>query len=240
MLLLSFGRRRLYRRNSLRYLVVALVLFVVIALDEAFNIHSALEKASLEKPSDFGQQKIFLVGIHWNSEFILREHWIPALLALAKEIGPENVFVSIYESGSYDNTKAVLRVLDQFLEENRIPRRVVLDETTHADEISQTPSDSGWIEIPNGTTQLRRIPYLARLRNIAMQPMYDLQNSNVVFDKILFLNDVVFTVRLALYFFTRVLLSSEADSRYTKTALHQRWELRCSLRSGLLQAACIL
>lgn len=195
MLSLGYGRRRLYRRNSLRYLLVALVLFVVIALAEAFNIHSALQQASLEQPKDFGQQKIFIVGIHWNSEFILREHWIPALLALVKDIGPENVFVSIYESGSYDNTKAVLRVLDQFLDENGIPRKVVLDETTHADEISQTPSDSGWIEIPNGTTQLRRIPYLARLRNIAMQPMYELQNSNVVFDKVLFLNDVVFTVR---------------------------------------------
>lgn len=199
MLSLRYGRRRLYRRNSLRCLLVALVLFVVIAFAEAFNIHSALKQASLEQPKAFGQQKIFIVGIHWNSEFILREHWIPALLALAKDIGPENVFVSIYESGSYDNTKAVLRLLDQFLDENGIPRKVVLDETTHADEISQTPSDSGWIEIPNGTTQLRRIPYLARLRNIAMQPMYELQNSNVVFDKVLFLNDVVFTVSSAFH-----------------------------------------
>ncbi|KAG9663401.1 hypothetical protein KCU64_g1340, partial [Aureobasidium melanogenum] len=171
----------------------ALVLFVVIALAEAFNIHSALEQASLEEPSGFGQQKIFIVGIHWNNEHILWNHWIPALVALAKDIGPENVFVSIYESGSYDNTKAVLRVLDQSLEENGIPRRVILDETTHADEISKPPSDSGWIETPNGTTQLRRIPYLARSRNIAMQPLYELQDTNVVFDKILFLNDVVFT-----------------------------------------------
>lgn len=197
MLLLRCGRRRLNRRNILRYLVVALVLFVVIALAEAFGIHSALEQASLEQPEAFGQQKIFIVGIHWNSENILREHWVPALVALAKDIGPENVFVSIYESGSYDNTKAVLRVLDQFLEENGIPRKVVLDETTHADEISKSPSDNGWIEVPNGTTQLRRIPYLAKLRNIAMQPMYDLQDANVVFDKVLFLNDVVFTVSLA-------------------------------------------
>ncbi|KAH0218860.1 hypothetical protein KCU86_g2496, partial [Aureobasidium melanogenum] len=171
----------------------ALVLFVVIALAEAFNIHSALEQASLEEPSAFGQQKIFIVGIHWNNEYILWNHWIPALVALAKDIGPENVFVSIYESGSYDNTKAVLRVLDQSLEENGIPRRVILDETTHADEISKPSGDSGWLEIPNGTTQLRRIPYLAKSRNIAMQPLYELQDANVVFDKILFLNDVVFT-----------------------------------------------
>lgn len=196
MLLLRFGRRRLYRRNSLRYLVVALVLFVVLALAEAFNIHSALEQASLEEPNAFGQQKIFIVGIHWNNEHILWNHWIPALVALAKDIGPEDVFVSIYESGSYDNTKAVLRVLDQALEENGIPRRVILDETTHADEVSKPPSDSGWLEIPNGTTQLRRISYLAKSRNIAMQPLYELQDANVVFDKILFLNDVVFTVRV--------------------------------------------
>ncbi|KAH0280929.1 hypothetical protein KCU91_g636, partial [Aureobasidium melanogenum] len=190
---MRLNRRRLFRRISLRYLIVALILFVVLALVEAFNIHSALEQASLEEPNAFGQQKIFIVGIHWNNENILRDHWIPAVVALARDIGPQNVFVSIYESGSYDNTKAVLQWLDHALEENGIPRRVILDETTHADEISKPLSDSGWIETPNGTTQLRRIPYLAKSRNIAMEPLYELQDTNVVFDKILFLNDVVFT-----------------------------------------------
>ena len=196
MLLSQYRRRHLYRRNSLRYLIVAFVLFVILTLAEAFSIDSALQQASSEQPTAFGHQKIFIVGIHWNSENILRDHWIPAVVALAKAIGPKNVFVSIYESGSYDNTKAVLRILDQALGENGIPRKVVLDETTHAEEISKTPSENGWIEVPNGTTQLRRIPYLAKLRNIAMQPLYDLQEANVVFDKILFLNDVVFEVRL--------------------------------------------
>ncbi|KAH0373808.1 hypothetical protein KCU65_g112, partial [Aureobasidium melanogenum] len=193
MLLSRFSRRRLCRRISLRYLVIALGLFVVLALLEASNIHSALEKASLEEPGNFGQQKIFIVGIHWNNENILRDHWIPAVLALARDIGPQNVFVSIYESGSYDNTKAVLQWLDHALDENGIPRRVILDQTTHADEIAKALSDSGWIETPNGTTQLRRIPYLAKSRNIAMEPLYEMQDTNVVFDKILFLNDVVFT-----------------------------------------------
>ncbi|KAK6001622.1 hypothetical protein QM012_002953 [Aureobasidium pullulans] len=194
MLLLGFGRRRLYRRSSLRYLFIALILFIIIALAEALNIHSTLQQASLEQPGNFKQEKIFIVGIHWNNENILRDHWIPALVALAKTIGPQNVFVSIYESGSYDDTKGVLRVLDQMLEENGIPRKVILDNTTHLDDISKPPSDNGWVEIPNGTTQLRRIPYLANLRNVAMQPLYELQDTfNVVFDKILFLNDVVFT-----------------------------------------------
>ncbi|CAD0090632.1 unnamed protein product [Aureobasidium mustum] len=231
-MLLSQYRRRLYRRISLRYLIVALVLFVIINLVEAFSIHSALQQASLEQPIAFGHQKIFIVGIHWNSENILRDHWIPAVVALAKAIGPKNVFVSIYESGSYDNTKAVLRILDQALEENGIPRKVVLDETTHADEISMTPSASGWIEVPNGTTQLRRIPYLAKLRNIAMQPLYDLQDANVAFDKILFLNDVVFTVMLASCpAYNQVLLTPDQTPDVQKLL---------STRGGDYAAACAL
>ena len=43
--------------------------------------------------------------------------------------------------------------------------------------------------------ELRRIPYLARLRNLVMEPLFELRESGVVFDKILFLNDVVFTTQ---------------------------------------------
>jgi len=193
--LLRLGRRRLWRMVSLRRLLTALVLFSIFSIAEVMSVHSALSRAALEEAGNLAQQKVFVVGIHWNNEEILRDHWIPALLALTKEIGPQNVFVSVYESGSWDDTKGVLKLLDRLLEDHGIPRRIVLDETTHLDEISRSPSGDGWVKTPRGETELRRIPYLARSRNVAMQPLYDMQNTTLVFDKILFLNDVIFRVR---------------------------------------------
>jgi len=119
----------------------------------------------LVEPGDFIQQKVFIVGIHWNNEKVLRDYWIPSLIALTKEMGVENCFVSIHGSGSLDDTNGALQLLDHVLKENGVPW-TILDETTHLDEISRSPG-AGWIETSRGI-ELRRIPYLARLRNVAM------------------------------------------------------------------------
>jgi hypothetical protein len=49
----------------------------------------------------------------------------------------------------------------------------------------------GWIYTSREKLELRRIPYLARMRNKVLEP---LENGNVTFDRVLFLNDVVFSV----------------------------------------------
>lgn len=100
------------------------------------------------------------------------------------------MFVSLQESGSWDNTKDALRTLDAQLADLGISRKVILDETTHEDEINKRPVKEDWIRTPREKMELRRIPYLSRLRNLVMQPMY---NTTIKYDKILFLNDVVFT-----------------------------------------------
>jgi Cryptococcal mannosyltransferase 1 len=124
----------------------------------------------------------------------LRSHWNKAIEALVLSLGPENVYVSIYESGSWDNTKGALRVLDQNLGALGVGRTIILNETTHVDEITQPPASSGWIDTPRGKKELRRIPYLSALRNLSLRPLEELAVKGVRFDKILFLNDVVFTV----------------------------------------------
>ncbi|OQE40208.1 hypothetical protein PENCOP_c006G02722 [Penicillium coprophilum] len=120
-------------------------------------------------------------------------HWSKALTQLVLKLGPENVFISIYESGSYDNTKGALRELDWELERMRVPRNITLSPVTHEDEITVPARGEGWIRTPDGKKQLRRIPYLARIRNLSLQPLRDLASKGITFDKILFLNDVVFT-----------------------------------------------
>jgi len=110
--------------------------------------------------------------------------------------GADNVYVSIYESGSWDNTKDALRELDRDLESLRVRRTITLAQSTHKEEI-QKPFTNGWIHTPRGTKELRRIPYLAKLRNLALKPLNALALEGIKFNKVLFLNDVVFTVYAA-------------------------------------------
>jgi len=125
----------------------------------------------------------------------MRSHWNSAVVNLIKALGPENVYVSIYESGSWDDSKGALRDLDTELAHLGVRKTIVLDETTHLDEIQKEPAASGWIDTPRGKKELRRIPYLAKLRNLSIKPLEQLQSSGEHFDKVLFLNDVIFTVR---------------------------------------------
>ena len=76
----------------------------------------------------------------------------------------------------------------------------MLDPTSHKDELAHVPpgETQGWLETSHSDRkrELRRIPYLARFRNLALGPLIKLHGTNKsepVFDKILFLNDVVFT-----------------------------------------------
>lgn len=140
------------------------------------------------------RERLFIASMHWNNERILRSHWNEAVVQLAQKWGPENIFVSIYESGSWDNSKGALRDLDSRLDRLGVPRNITLSATTHRDEVSGSPADNGWVDTSWGKRELRRIPYLARLRNLTLRPLEDLMKQGVVFDKVLFLNDVVFTV----------------------------------------------
>ncbi|KAL9009951.1 MAG: hypothetical protein Q9173_005067 [Seirophora scorigena] len=151
---------------------------------------------------------IFIASIHWNNEAILRNHWNSAVLRLVEHLGSKNVFVSVLESGSWDDSKGALRNLDDELQKLGVARRIILEKTTHADEITQTPGNDGWIDTAREKKELRRIPYLSRLRNRSLEPLTTLAEEGTTFDRILFLNDVAFDTRDA------VNLLSTRDGEY--------------------------
>lgn len=184
---------RLCRRSSFR--VLLLTLFALNFL-EIFYVRRSTSSSNYDfSPAhEFQNQKIFISTTHWNNEAILRSHWNKAVEALVTSLGPDNVYVSIFESGSWDNTKDALRLLDQNLGVLGVERTIILNDTTHADEIAKPPASSGWIDTPRGKKELRRIPYLSALRNLSLKPLEELAERGLRFDKILFLNDVVFTV----------------------------------------------
>jgi len=184
-------------RRSLRYRSIVKRILQIAGL--LFLVQSILDYRRSRAPylSEVGApdgQKIFIASIHWNNEEILRSHWVPGVLGLVDHFGKDNVYVSVQESGSWDDSKGALRELDQSLEQAGVRRRIILDKTTHEDEIKKAPAESGWIQTPRGAKELRRVPYLAKLRNLVLKPLQELVEAGEHFDKILFLNDVVFTV----------------------------------------------
>ena len=139
-------------------------------------------------------RRVYIAAIHWNSGKVLRSHWNNAVVALADALGPENVYISIHESGSWDDSKDALMDLDSALAARGIDRLINISERTHKDEIGDTPGGPGWIKTVRGGYELRRIPYLSKLRNMSLKRLSELQEEGIEFDRVLFLNDVVFTV----------------------------------------------
>lgn len=186
---------RTIRRAVIRNRIVRTLLIIFFALN-LIEVHWILRRVSeadlIYRDQPRQKERIFIASVNWNNEAVLRSRWSRALIELTWRLGPENVFVSIYESGSYDNTKGALMELDAELERLEVPRSVVLSPVTHADEMNAPPGE-GWISTPRGKLP-RRIPYLSRVRNQSLKPLEDLAKQGITFDKILFLNDVVFTV----------------------------------------------
>lgn len=186
--------RRMFRTRLLRVLIFAFFLFNIF---DVLRIHHNLASERAQtKPRKTGRprERIYIAGMHFNNGDILKKHWNKAVIELTEYFGPENVFVSIFESGSWDDTKEVLYDLDRELASRNVPRRLEVSHVTHKDEMSSTDKGDGWIDTKRNKKELRRIPYLAKLRNKTLQDLLDLYKNGTTFDKVLFLNDVVFTV----------------------------------------------
>lgn len=141
-------------------------------------------------------RSLFIASVQWNSEAILESSWIPTLLKLVTELQAVNinVYVSVYEGGSNDGTKKALSQLADSLRQLNVNNSIELDAESHKDVISKTsPGSSGWLHTPRGE-ELRRIVHLSNVRNRALKPLSDLNKAGVNFNKILYLNDIVFSV----------------------------------------------
>jgi hypothetical protein len=180
-------------RARLLQMTFAASMLVLLHFTGLFD-HPRLTPADRSSYTSHGQ-KIFISSTHWNNEHVLKSHWNQAIIDLIYHLGSENVYISLFESGSWDNSKDALRELDRRLGDLNVNRTIILDETTHLDEIQKTTSDGvGWVHTPRGQHELRRIPFLSRLRNKTLEPLRKLVAAGQRFDKIMFVNDVVFSV----------------------------------------------
>ncbi|KAF1847465.1 glycosyltransferase family 69 protein [Cucurbitaria berberidis CBS 394.84] len=120
--------------------------------------------------------------------------WGRAVLQLVDLLGPENVHLSIYE----DNTDAETKLsLTKFRHEATCNATIVFEQL----DLASLPR----ITLPTGETRLKRIAFLAEVRNRALAPI---DSNGVRFDRVLYLNDVIFDPVEA----TQLLFATNIDS----------------------------
>jgi hypothetical protein len=206
-------RLRTLRRRYLRPRLIILVVTTLLIIDYLLTTSLPPGTRTSTLPAHLAKEKIFIVSIHRNSEYMLRLYWSSALISLVQFLGPQNVFVSILESGSLDNTKGALQDLDANLRALGAETNIVLGESVdeQRESLRHVPPEGrrdGWIwtgrekgtfrgvefEVGDRGWEKRRIPHLADLRNKAMEPLAELKEKGKKFQRVLWINDVVFTV----------------------------------------------
>ncbi|KAL8658428.1 MAG: hypothetical protein Q9226_000996 [Calogaya cf. arnoldii] len=147
--------------------------------------YDALKKIMLaSKNSGRGNpknEKVFIAAsIYDKSGHLVNGAWGSALLDLVDLLGKENVYISIYENDAGQKAedalgdfKARVGCENDIVFERHLPLYTVPN-----------------VVLPDGSARTKRIAYLAEVRNRALRP---LQTKEAVrYDKLLFLNDVVF------------------------------------------------
>ena len=198
-------RPRLTRRSRTYQRPLLWLLAVVFVIDAWRTIRSRGPTVRLDPASSSAIKKpsVFIVSVHRNTENILRSVWNENLLKLVDYLGHGNVYVSAVESGSQDHTKDALLDLKASLTARGVDHTIELGTTVwqQLDELNAWPAPGtpaaerpGWIwHDEEGHFALRRIPYLARVRNQAMAPLLQMQSRRQkTFDYVLWINDVAF------------------------------------------------
>lgn len=198
---------RRFRRTYLRRILYVVFFFFLIDALHLINSRPDTHRSTLKPRAAVHQSpnnSVFIVSVHRNTEKIQREAWNEAVLELVDYLGAPNVHFSAVESGSQEGTKDALMELKEGLDARGITNDISLGMTVweQLDEIDARPDptaprEPGWIwNTREDHFELRRIPYLSRVRNQAMAPLKQLEEQGRRFNKVLWLNDVVFDVSI--------------------------------------------
>lgn len=124
------------------------------------------------------QNVLFVAANLYNSEAIL-PRFSASLFELAKAVGEDNIFISIYESNSNDKTKAMLARFEADLRKRRVPHHIEM----------ATTNDHIGVE-----GNYNRIEFLAKTRNRVYDALEVQPGSSYKarVNRVLWLNDVLF------------------------------------------------
>ncbi|PSR79444.1 cryptococcal mannosyltransferase 1-domain-containing protein [Coniella lustricola] len=190
-------RRAIRRRRPVFLLLLAILILDAIALA---NRRPRARRVPIGA-SKQANTTVFIASVHRNTGRILPD-WSVATLALVQYLGADNVYFSAVESGSQDDTKEKLAALKEQLDARGVPNTISLGMTVweQLDEMWTRPDPAasrvpGWIwNEEDKLYDLRRISYLAKERNRAMEPMRVLEGQGITFHKLLWINDIMFNV----------------------------------------------
>ncbi|EGD88117.1 hypothetical protein H112_04599 [Trichophyton rubrum D6] len=161
-------------------------------------------------------EKIFIAA-NIIREDLIRGAWGASLLELVDLLGEDNVFVSVYEN---DSGKATSEALIELQDKLPCNSSVVAGDHLRLSELPTTTA-------PGGKQRIKRIAYLAEVRNRALRPLdatytptsagseKGFRHATEKFDRVLFLNDVYFSATdvVQLLFSTNAEKTGHADYR---------------------------
>ncbi|KAH7115138.1 cryptococcal mannosyltransferase 1-domain-containing protein, partial [Dendryphion nanum] len=148
--------------------------------------YNELRKRSLRSSepgrANLRNEKIFIVSSLYeqNGEFTSGA-WGQQVLKLVDLLGPDNVYLSIYENNPDDLTRQSLLDFEHKLT-CKTGNSTIFSEDFDMEQLPR-------VTLPNGEKRIKRIAFLAEVRNRALAPLDKLDTE---FDRILYINDVNF------------------------------------------------
>ncbi|KAF2815758.1 uncharacterized protein BDZ99DRAFT_565695 [Mytilinidion resinicola] len=151
-----------------------------------YSLATALQRRCSEssKPGrgNVHNEKVFIAAALYDpGGDLVGGDWGNAVLKLVELLGPENVHLSVYEN---DADPSANTALDTF--RDKLSCNISL--TSEHLPLGDIPR----VTIPTGERRMKRIAFLAEVRNRALRPLIATASPSVHYDRLLFVNDVVF------------------------------------------------
>ncbi|KAI9773645.1 MAG: hypothetical protein M1840_006919 [Geoglossum simile] len=167
------------------------ILLVIVSVSPSYTVsqepaHYQSLRAAVLDSSESGRgnprgEKVFIAA-NIIDEGLIRGAWGKAVLGLVDVLGEKNVYLSIFENDSGEGTREALVELS---------RKVACNSSIVSEHLPMDDIPS--VTLPSGQKRVKRIAYLAEVRNRALRPLNSNSSpSGVKFDKLLFINDVIF------------------------------------------------
>lgn len=147
------------------------------------SLRDQIKQSDVPGRGNLRNEKVFIAtSIFDEGGHLASGAWGQSLLNLIDLLGQQNVYLSIYEN---DGGPKARSALSEFKKKVNCNSSLVFED--HLD-VSSLPT----VTLPDGSIRIKRIAYLAEVRNRALTPLDSDELQQTKFDKLLFLNDVFF------------------------------------------------
>ena len=192
---------RLYLRHSTRRRlrtttgVLLLSLLVACSIDLLRLLRIFSQQHARPPPKLLGIDElpsVYIASINSGASLAGPQAWRRAVESVAAHLGKAKVYVSIYEYVDYSGHRDELEQLGRNLELLGVQRSIVFANRENINDFNHTWTAQG---LPAPTAATTYVRHMAEMRNRVLRPMIELALQGTRFDRILFLEDDVFSVR---------------------------------------------